>query len=472
MYHTMNTKNFVHTIFEFSVRFNRIMEAQEQLRARLQVLKQRKLNREKGIGDDSAYRSSYYDLQPRRNLNEYPDQVEMWNETQEELQGFEKISVNEGPCCLSLLQAASNGHDGCVKNHWTQTEMKNSSETDRTSLQLAAAAGHADTVACIIALDTSQTLLHTADSKGNTALHVAMNDEILQLLLPQGMDPNGVNAKGQTAAHTNIAKSRLMILVSYHADLSILDKRKQNALFYACASQNTDTVNYLCTLDNVQDMMYVADIHGDTPLHACVSSPSGEALECVDVLLRYGADPWQYNQHGYTATDIAEYYSSPECTEFLKSYQEYYALQQNAIVLVDQTCATREDFSKLAKQQKLYRDYAKLANHYDDESPYRNIKSTEIVCVLCHINTVDMVLMPCEHKCICNDCIYRYEIGEQRPQTEKMIKKCPVCRDRISKAVYATCHDHLENLRYHGNDIILPSSFLSNFRKNKSLLKK
>jgi len=77
-----------------------------------------------------------------------------------------------------------------------------------------------------------------------------------------------------------------------------------------------------------------------------------------------------------------------------------------------------KDLEVLSKAaQKMNKNYADLARDHLDRTPYtRQGDKTYLVgpaCILCSKREATTVFFPCEHKCVCDKCIRRLNIGHQ-----------------------------------------------------------
>ena len=492
----------------------------EELRARLDQLIRRKIERE----GTTAYGDTENDIsfdteQYSREGSLKPAQVEVCSLpylNQDTLAGGEEYIIAQTAtehaavkrhCCRALEEAirgcdsnpvttynshgrfpihsaAVHGHLGCVVELFEKGATANCFEYStyqRTPLFLACASGNLEIVQHLLAVDSN---VNCVDARGDTPLHAACytgNLCLIRILLENMANPNVANAKGHLPAHLCCTEEGLHLLYQYNGDLTTPDKRKRTPLFHACAKQRPDCISFLCSLEEASTFIHTSDVHGDMPLHACVSTSSENSVRCVEVLIQYGVDPLARNNQGYLASDISNYYSTAESTEILQNYElSYLSLNTEEEGLPSINCTrtenanSRADLSELANSLRLNRNYSSLADQYDAQSPYRQLQATTIICVVCQHNTVDMICLPCEHKSICNDCIVLHGIGgNHRPSVSEdipQIRKCPVCRERISKIAPVTSSDDLGHLRWYGNSMILPSGFLSKWRNNVSRL--
>lgn len=142
---------------------------------------------------------------------------------------------------------------------------------------------------------------NTADSYGNTLLHIASdsNDpKMLQLISSNGANPDLKNKVGDTVIHHAARKKNveaLKILAPLSKDLNVLNQVGRSALHIAISSKNKESVNVL--LDNKADPN-VLDKDLNAPIHSVIARGEGELL---DILLKKGANPNVENNNGQTS---------------------------------------------------------------------------------------------------------------------------------------------------------------------------
>lgn len=56
-------------------------------------------------------------------------------------------------------------------------------------------------------------------------------------------------------------------------------------------------------------------------------------------------------------------------------------------------------------------DYKYLAKDYERMLGYRQLDGTQ-PCAMCNRNACEHVFFPCQHKCVCPDCIRAHNIGD------------------------------------------------------------
>lgn len=96
------------------------------------------------------------------------------------------------------------------------------------------------------------------------------------------------------------------------------------------------------------------------------------------------------------------------------------------IDLVDDPSAAEDDVDKIPYRPKNF-DYkkelalltAKRQTNPQDDFQYN------LVCKVCLTNKISLILFPCRHACICQECIVQLPIP----------KLCPVCRSPIDHCI-------------------------------------
>lgn len=144
------------------------------------------------------------------------------------------------------------------------------------------------------------------DGAGWTALMMAASlkdgDQLVDLLLAKGADPNIKTNNGQTALHFTASKANLDTarkLIAQKATARVKDKRGQLPLHRAAAIGNVTIIKLL--LDN-KSPINATDVDGSTALHHATSEGHGEAAL---VLLRAGAESDKKDNRGDLAIPLA-----------------------------------------------------------------------------------------------------------------------------------------------------------------------
>ena len=86
-------------------------------------------------------------------------------------------------------------------------------------------------------------------------------------------------------------------LISSGMDIHAKDKNHYTALHFAVQSESTNAVE---TLLIAGADVNAIDIYGNSPLMRCPNT----ALYILELLLKYGANPWQKNEYGISAADV------------------------------------------------------------------------------------------------------------------------------------------------------------------------
>jgi len=105
---------------------------------------------------------------------------------------------------------------------------------------------------------------------------------------------------------------------------------------------------------------------------------------------------------------------------------------------------------KPKKKSKLNKDYQKMADGYSFQSSYRVSGSAfshakePPMCLICNEKSCSSVLLPCEHRSVCDECIKRDDYGITVKKGRASVgggtikikpKPCPACRKRVYKVV-------------------------------------
>lgn len=124
------------------------------------------------------------------------------------------------------------------------------------------------------------------------------------------------------------------------------------------------------------------------------------------------------------------------------------------------TGGTNQDYLHMARMYKLTRPYS-------DPSYFG-------LCVLCHTNFADMVFFPCEHRCLCQECVEKENIcsDSQLEQTPHGYCNCSLCASVIKLILPSEGGAEVEqywNWVYE-EPPKLPNNFLRNFRHSAAVI--
>ncbi|CAF1013155.1 unnamed protein product [Rotaria sp. Silwood1] len=92
-----------------------------------------------------------------------------------------------------------------------------------------------------------------------------------------------------------------------------------------------------------------------------------------------------------------------------------------------QTLAKQHSIKGNLKTEELVRKLSDVIT--DDAIPATTTASSGDVCCICLTNNSSVILLPCGHKCLCNDCTNKQE---------EQLTKCPICRQDILRATTPT----------------------------------
>jgi ankyrin repeat protein len=204
----------------------------------------------------------------------------------------------------------------------------------RTPLFYAVAYHH--TVLTTYLMDTAPECIFQTDCHGDAPLHAAASsgsDSCVELII-HAMSERGVdgvdlrNNMGMTPSHLASTAEVLARLHAAGANLSLTDNNNRTALFVAAAMNRKDCVQYMLDCfdglgeDGEENILYLADSRGDTPLHAAACNGAEESLL---LLLQCGISPLMLNNKGLKAIDLAQKNKKKKCREILAQYHLHFA---------------------------------------------------------------------------------------------------------------------------------------------------
>ncbi|WP_454721138.1 MULTISPECIES: ankyrin repeat domain-containing protein [Cupriavidus] len=162
------------------------------------------------------------------------------------------------------------------------------------------------------------------DAKGNPMLVVALREKSLKvaavLIRAKNIDFDKTNAAGETPLMMASLQNEFDLVKLMVDQMEVeINKTGWTPLHYAATNGNNDIVKYL-----VDHAAYIdaESPNGSTPL---MMAARGGHIETVKLLLDEGADMRLRNQQGMTVIDFAERYNQPEIASGLKSrWQKLY----------------------------------------------------------------------------------------------------------------------------------------------------
>lgn len=228
------------------------------------------------------------------------------------------------------------------------------SDTGATPLILAAMAGSYEALECLIAYGAN---VNAKDNRGNTPLIYGAwldderSEQVVDVLLKNGADPNLVNLDGDGAIHYACKSGKtyvLMMLLDATVSPNQANKAGETPLDVAAKYNMLEIVSFLvdhdksvisstsslrnATRSGKHDVAKLLLDFGmdpcaqdeetlDSPLHIAVQF---FRLELVKLLLEYGADPYLSNAKGETPTTMVEAYPDAHKTkkDFIQALKE------------------------------------------------------------------------------------------------------------------------------------------------------
>lgn len=122
-----------------------------------------------------------------------------------------------------------------------------------------------------------------------------------------------------------------------------------------------------------------------------------------------------------------------------------------------------------------HQDYIGLAKLYKIQQPYRSTTLAPI-CVLCHKQSCQDVFFPCEHRCVCINCIKKESICsmvEAKPD-QNCHTTCPLCASAIKIILPFANGQEKEEYWKWVEEVKpeLPVSFMRNWRHSAAIIQK
>uniref|UniRef100_A0A3Q0KNY7 Putative sh3 and multiple ankyrin repeat domains protein 1,2 (Shank1,2) n=1 Tax=Schistosoma mansoni TaxID=6183 RepID=A0A3Q0KNY7_SCHMA len=190
-------------------------------------------------------------------------------------------------------------------------------------IPLGCAAELADPREMILQLVNAGAHLDYRDSDTMTALHRAAingNFKAIEVFLELGQNPNVRDKNDLTplyyACSEDIRPECIQRLLYDHAILGVTDDKGRQEIHQACLNGRSKTLKQL--------IIYGADLNAqvenhNTPLHLCVLA---DEMECLLLLLRYGALPTIINSSGQTPYELAILIERMNLAKILQNFDE------------------------------------------------------------------------------------------------------------------------------------------------------
>ncbi|XP_048257878.1 uncharacterized protein LOC124126822 isoform X2 [Haliotis rufescens] len=215
----------------------------------------------------------------------------------------------------SLLHLACNGGDTAIVQYLVSPSNINTrGQYGRTPVMLAAFKGHQSMFDLLVSKHADLTLV---DKDGDSLLHNACfggNTAIVQNLV----SPSNINTRGQYGwtpvmlAAFKGHQSVFDLLISKHADLTLVDKDGNGVLHLACYGGNTAIVQYLVSPSNVN----TRGQYGRTPVMKAASKGHQSVF---DLLISKDADLTLVDNNGDSLLHIACHVGDTAIVQYLVS---------------------------------------------------------------------------------------------------------------------------------------------------------
>lgn len=215
---------------------------------------------------------------------------------------------DRGPALTDLHLAAQRGDVSSLERlvKIEKTSVNERAADGTTALHWAAFHNHYE--ACLFLIDNGADINARGGFKSATPLMWACRNGfvyIARLLLQRGAVYNETDEQGFSPLHLAVHSSNVLLVIyfvheyaSFGVDPVDLDLRRIPLIWAACQGDHMT----LDVLVKAGANVHAADAEGMTPLHWATVSKS---LDCLQILLRAGADPFVRNTRESTCFDIA-----------------------------------------------------------------------------------------------------------------------------------------------------------------------
>lgn len=137
-----------------------------------------------------------------------------------------------------------------------------------------------------------------------------------------GANPERVDHKGDSLLHIATWKNLPCVadvLITFGAECDRNNRVKLCPLHIAASQLHPEMTALLL---NAGARVDVQDMHGRSPIHRICSNSRGSenyrGLQCLKMLLAYGADPHKVDHSGFSAFDLAKKWNASQCIEIIK----------------------------------------------------------------------------------------------------------------------------------------------------------
>jgi hypothetical protein len=192
--------------------------------------------------------------------------------------------------------------------------------------------------------------------------------------------------------------------------------------------------------------------------------------EMNDPIVEQGPFDVEYDFFRKKSVSIGNGYVSEEdkdvktdMDKFVQNDEYYSAYEDGADAKID------EERDKNGKAH----DYLAMAQLYKQERPYCD-PSNNPLCLLCHSNPSTDVFFPCQHKCVCRDCIMNENICDEYALSEnpRGYNLCSLCANSIKLILPG--EGGKEEEKYwnwvYAERVELPREFMKRFRHSAAVI--
>jgi trichohyalin len=327
--------------------------------------------------------------------------------------------------------------------------------TERTAMFTSAAHGRVDVLSLLLEIDNDATMIDFADGRGDTPLHGAScngHTEAVRLLLQTAANPNVQNRMGFIAgylAESNNHAGCVGLLEEYggYKRAGLLQAQDESE----AVATEYDLSKWAHTADPESGHTYYYHVETgvtqweEPPGYSEYIAQAEQQNQQHNEQVYDQSDGQHYDQSNGQAYDQSYYYQGTNENDesYYGEYYQGYDGQQytdwdywywNGYGAEEQEAARVEP----EPAAKLNKDYMKMMTDYANLAPYRGPSSGsgEVpTCVICQQRPARDVFLPCEHTCVCKQCMTEHAYVGSKGQKNWKPKKCPVCNRRAYKAV-------------------------------------
>lgn len=99
-------------------------------------------------------------------------------------------------------------------------------------------------------------------------------------------------------------------------------------------------------------------------------------------------------------------------------------------------CINMDNFENVASNIEIEND-ENSSDKFDNNVPTNDSPSLEeaLLCIVCQVQLSNIVLLPCKHLKICNECFLKLQAHALADEGSNNILKCPYCRQIVETSL-------------------------------------